>query len=692
MRLLRPRYEAVALACCLCLGVAGCAIDRGPVYTKDGKDYGVTSSKFWRNTWWQNYERGLSYAEGEFWDDAVTSFQAALATRLGQQDQRRANTYGLHFIDHYFPHRELGIVYYRLGRYHDALHQLSTSLDHVESAKAKFYLNKVRRALLQQTGRDTTPPRLGLDSPADGLVLNRFTVTVTGHVDDDTYVSAVAINGQPLLIELAVPHLPFTEEVALQDGPNPIEIMAQDLLGQRTSQRLTVHLDRHGPLLSLEQVELLGAPPHLYAQVQGVVSDASRITRFVLAGRQMPLLAETAWAFRQELPVSAGTGSLPFSVEDAAGNVTRGDIALTPDARQTPKPQQGHSVPSGLRRWAFLSQDATVSDLVAWPTAPLRVAQQQDRDPPRITFTGSEDREVVYDNTIYLEGKVTDASPITAFSIAGESHWKHKCYQLFFGYVALLRAGQMNGFLLEAADEQGNRGERAVRVMYQRQPIQQLGARLRVLLLPFATTGQPSVLTETVLPSLFDALVTQKRFHVIERQLTVSQPALAEPAAAARMGKTVGAEGILIGTVIEAEKRHSLDVYVRFVDADTETVLATEDVYGEDLAPRDVKTLMTGLAVKLQRHFPRAEGVVVAREGQQLWANFPSHRHLQPGMRLLLFRDGKTIEHGGRKLQTPASVLGEARITALSADLVAARVLPSTSIEEVRVSDKAMLK
>ena len=164
----------MVLALCLWLGVAGCAIDRGPTYTKDGKQYGVTSSKFWRNTWWQHYERGLSYAAGEFWDDAVASSQRALATRLGQQDQHRANTYGLHFIDHYFPHRELGIVYYRLSRYQDALRELTTSLDQVESAKAEFYLNKVRQALLQQAhdvlSSDLVPAAIAAAATVGGLV------------------------------------------------------------------------------------------------------------------------------------------------------------------------------------------------------------------------------------------------------------------------------------------------------------------------------------------------------------------------------------------------------------------------------------------------------------------------------------------------------------------------------------------
>ena len=130
------------------LAVAGCVVDRGPIYTRDGKQYGVTSSKVWRNTWWQNYSGDYSYAEGGFWDEAIASFQTALGTRLGQTDQSRANTYGLHFIEPYFPHRELGIAYYRLGRYQEALRELTTSLDQVESARAKFYLNKVRRALL----------------------------------------------------------------------------------------------------------------------------------------------------------------------------------------------------------------------------------------------------------------------------------------------------------------------------------------------------------------------------------------------------------------------------------------------------------------------------------------------------------------------------------------------------------------
>jgi hypothetical protein len=201
------------------------------------------------------------------------------------------------------------------------------------------------------------------------------------------------------------------------------------------------------------------------------VSDRSRITRFVLSGSPVPLQSETAWTFRQEALVKAETTSLPFEAEDAAGNVTRGNIELTPAEAGSQQTHQEKTDPAALPRWAALHPSPAVADLVAWPAQPLQAATRQDRDPPRITFTGLEDREIVYDNQIYLEGKVTDVSAITAFAVAGESQWKYECTQLFFGYFAPLRAGQLNDFLLEAVDEWGNRGERSIRLMHQEQQV-----------------------------------------------------------------------------------------------------------------------------------------------------------------------------------------------------------------------------
>ena len=161
----------------------------------------------------------------------------------------------------YFPHRELGIVYYRQGHYTEAIDELTTSLSSVDTAKAKFYLNKARRSFLQQTRSDTAAPRIVFTTPPDELLTNRLSVTVAGYAEDDTYVSALAVNGQTQFVELAEPRLAFTQEVELRDGANAIDVVADDLVGQQTRARRTVHLDRYGPLLSLEQVEIAGTPP-----------------------------------------------------------------------------------------------------------------------------------------------------------------------------------------------------------------------------------------------------------------------------------------------------------------------------------------------------------------------------------------------------------------------------------------------
>ena len=128
-----------------------------------------------------------------------------------------------------------------------------------------------------------------LNNPRDGLLTNRFSVTVAGRVEDDTYVAAIAVNGRHQFIDLAESGLPFRQEVALRDGANAIDIVAGDLVGQQARKRLTVHLDRQGPLVSLENVDIVGTPPNQRARVQGFVADYSRIVRFVLAGQQVPL-------------------------------------------------------------------------------------------------------------------------------------------------------------------------------------------------------------------------------------------------------------------------------------------------------------------------------------------------------------------------------------------------------------------
>jgi hypothetical protein len=95
-------------------------------------------------------------------------------------------------------------------------------------------------------------------------------------------------------------------------------------------------VDRQGPLLNLDAVDVLAEFPQQRARVKGFLSDRSRMVRFLLVGRRMALPLEREWEFREEVALMAGLTAIPFEAQDAAGNVTRGEIALTLTSNDPP--------------------------------------------------------------------------------------------------------------------------------------------------------------------------------------------------------------------------------------------------------------------------------------------------------------------------------------------------------------------
>jgi hypothetical protein len=239
----------------------------------------------------------------------------------------------------------------------------------------------------------------------------------------------------------------------------------------------------------------------------------------------------------------------------------------------------------------------------------IRITQRDERIGPVIRLTSLSNQQVVYDDAIYLEGMVTAASPIVTFSINGEPLSRHHSRRLFFGHLVSLQPGD-NYFLLEAVDEAGNTARQDFIVTRMTEEVRRLNPRLRVFLLPLAKQGQTSLISGTVYDYLFNALVNQRRFELVERQhleavlqeLKLSQTDLVDPAMAAKIGKLVAADGILMGAISGTPQ--ALEVAVRLIDAETAVVLAAEDVYGEDLTFRGVNTLMEGLSWKIANRLP----------------------------------------------------------------------------------------
>ena len=327
-----------------------------------------------------------------------------------------------------------------------------------------------------------------------------------------------------------------------------------------------------------------------------------------------------------------------------------------------------------------------------------QVAQANDVHPPVIKFTDLSTKQTTYYGTIYLEGQVTDASVITAFTVNGKSLWRRASQQLFFGHIAALQPGE-NRFVLEASDKAGNRASKEIVVRREVEAVKQIDARLRVSIMPFQKKGTSSTLSDTAYDHLLTAFIDQGRFQLIEREQLeailreqkLSQTGFVDPKTAARIGKIAAAEAIMIGTVTERQK--ALEVFMRFVDVETAAILAVEDVYGENLNLRAMRTLMAGLALEIRQQFPLLEGLVLKAEGKKIFVDL-GKKQLKKHMKLTLFRQGEEIKHpvSGKSLGAPTEILGEIKVQAVFDDLSQGVLRRSGQTGEIKQLDKVMTK
>ncbi|MBA3700799.1 MAG: hypothetical protein H0W78_18275 [Planctomycetes bacterium] len=181
----------------VCLLIGGCGGARGPeAKVVDGQTYGTTTAPF-RGRWWQYYERGVSWSLGGFWAEAEADFREALALRL--TDNRRARTYGMHFVQ-CFLHRELGAVLIEQNRLDEAESELRLSLAQEPSAKADYLLARIATLrgvpvpvdaalVLPAEPAPQLPARVVIDAVQPGA---DNTVTVTGRF--------LAVSAQPLWV------------------------------------------------------------------------------------------------------------------------------------------------------------------------------------------------------------------------------------------------------------------------------------------------------------------------------------------------------------------------------------------------------------------------------------------------------------------------------------------------------------
>ena len=685
-RFILPSFLFLTL--CLISCQHGSSPEKKGKYIKEGKAYGVTRGLF-RERWWNFYERGCSFASGEFWNEAISDFREALSQR--NKDGYRARTYGMHFVD-YFPHRELGIAYYHTNQYSEAVEELTASLSQVETAKAKYFLNKVRGEVLKKTEGDKQSPLITNLSLSDGEITNLFNVELNGVVEDDTFVSSIAVNGFPLFIELAKKKIPFSREISLKRGENLIRVEAKDLTGKVATLEIKVLVDREGPLVAISEPLEDETISSNRVTVKGFLWDESGIASFALKGEKLALNGEKETSFSQEVVLTEGRNSLPFEARDSAGNFTKGEFHLIYDQKAgTSKTSSAPFV-----RIAFL--DGVVTDSGAYSL--LARAETGDHSPPSIRLKELTDSQTVYHDTIFIEGSAADRSEIREIAINNTPLRIRPGRNLFFNYLAQLQEG-INRFNLKVTDAYGNSTVKTITVTRKIPKVKEVGSRLAVAVLPFEKKGEGSPLGSLVYDGLVDAFVNQARFNIVGREsdfevalreLKLSQTDLVDKTRALKLGRVVSAEGIITGTVTETA--NSIEIYARFIDTETTTILAAKDVFEQDKSLSKLQYILKGLALKFKRSFPLLEGMVVKSEGKKVYIDRGAQNKIKKEMKVIIFREGEPLLHPitGKNLGCDAVELAEARIERVLDNFSVGKVLSSSDAVKIRAKDHIITK
>jgi len=649
----------------------GCAPAPSGTYIKDGVEYGTVRGAF-RNRWWNYYERGISFIEGEFYREAISDFDQAIDQR--SDDQRMARTYGMHFID-YFPHRERGLAYYLSGEYEIAKKEMELSLEQQPSAKAQYYLDKIRKVLMEREGQEVSIPRIMVDLPSDEIWTKDDPVIISGAAEDKQYISGIVLAGKPVFLEAADQRIGFKEEMQLEQGEHIIDITARNLLGGEARHRLIIHVDRQGPVITVEPFSSDTPAQNI---IKGFLYDETGGISLNIDGVEVPIPEGEDVPF--SVPIEPGVESVTLLAKDMLGNETRARVDVQSLSAQEEYPLLASS-----------GFGDVISDAGGYRLA-LSFGRK-DTQGPVIKIDGWSDEQTVFLDKVYIEGEVRDESDIVALTINNSTVPGREGQLIFFNHIVDLEEGK-NIIRIKAEDEEDNTTEKIITIIRKASKVSDLGVRFSMTLIPFEDKGRTLGLSDMYDTLFMTELVNQGRFRLIEREYLdrilqehkISRSDLTDQKTALEVGRLVAAQSTLVGNFIETKT--GVEIVSRLIDNETSEILAVKDVYGESRDRKAIELLAEGMAVKYLLEFPLVDGIIVQERGGYFLTDLGEGK-TKTQRRLVVYREEETLHPvTGKFLGNNQIIIGYARVTQVMDEISRAEPIEGMKEEDIRVMDK----
>ncbi len=232
--------------------------------------------------------------------------------------------------------------------------------------------------------------------------------------------------------------------------------------------------------------------------------------------------------------------------------------------------------------------------------------------------------------------------------------------------------------------------------------IKLVGERMSLAVLPFDNKGTSKDFGEVVLDKMITALVNKNRFKVIERaqlekilkEQQLGQSGILDASTAAQIGKGIGVDGIVIGSVTQSTNG-SISIDARMIDTESAAIIEAHDAYSGSGDIQNVKNVIENLANKIAEGLPLVEGFVI-RLNQNKTVVLDAGRvaGMKRGIKCILYKEGAELKHPitGEVLGRDTKIIAEILVTEVFEKYSTARLIKNSSNEAINIGDKFLTK
>ncbi len=667
-------------------------------------------------------------------DLAIEEFRKAIQER--PEDERRARTYGMHFLN-YYPHRELGIIYYQRGQTEEAIKELEQSLHDSPSSKARYFLNQARKTWLLENGLDHFSPTIHLAYPKRAFhYTNQSEITIKGYVEDDRFVSGISINGKPIFIELSAQSIQFTQTFPLKWGRNSITITASDFLDRTAEKTLELVVDKTGPLINFSHSPLELAYMEGRMLIQGMVIDDSGVELLRINEKSIDLKTGEITEFSHWVTLTEDMHQISLLAKDIAGNETKGYIDLYSLAgfsqlfesffeRGEHRPKTTVQSKKG-RMIRVAALDGSIPCLISSMDR-KDISDRTDSiameslSKPSIEID-SLPKATIF-NEIYLSGEIRYQKDISDMKILvnnkpipmnpNDLDWldkilsrikemfgKEEIKSLILSKIIELDLGQ-NEIVIEVCDDNGILRSNPIYIIRKKDEMQEQKYRLSAVVMPVNDISEipwfvsfpwfsPSEKTKDyVFVKLNEALIKQKRFQIVDRkwlkqilfELKIAASDLVDKDKAIDVGRLVNSEAI-ISCYVRMQKGHSIELTGVMIDTETSLDIWSDDIYLPGDTDQVLAEVTEKLAMKIRQHFPLCKGKVLDRKRAKIKVDIGHNDGICSHTKLIVYRED----------EWDTRVLSNARVESVYDDYSRALLLNEEEPNEVDLKDLVITK